>query len=79
MKNTQVNRLLNEYLDKPYGVTSTEALSRFSIGRLASRMWDIKSLGYKVEWVFEKSVNQFGEPISYKRYYIRSGNETRVD
>lgn len=72
MKNTQITRLLNEYLDKPYGVTSTEALSRFGVGRLASRMWDIKALGYKVEKVFEKSVNQFGEPVNYVRYYIKT-------
>ena len=45
----QTDILLANYLDKPYGITSTEAQIKYSIGRLASRMCDIKKLGYIVE------------------------------
>ena len=70
--NTQVNIILANYLDKPKGITSAEAMRLYSIGRLASRINDIKKLGYIVITVQEVGLNQFGQRTRYVRYFIRS-------
>lgn len=46
--------------------------------RLASRMCDIKALGYNVVREMETSKNRSGEPVHYARYRIiteAAGNE----
>ena len=49
-----------------------DALREFGCMRLASRMCDIKKMGYPVKMEMEKSKNRYGEPIHYARYTICS-------
>lgn len=64
---TQCERILRHLND--YGSsTSLEAVNEYGIMRLASRVSDLKSLGYNIEREFESSKNRYGEKVSYCRY-----------
>lgn len=66
---TQKQRIINYIRD--YGsITSFEAYKDLGITQLATRIKELKEEGYefKTEWKNDK--NRYGEPISYKRYYL---------
>lgn len=68
---TQVERIIRHMED--YGsITSLEAMSEYGIMRLASRVSDLKHLGYPVRRVMESAKNRYGEPVSYARYYLEA-------
>ena len=57
---------------KDYGsITSLEAMQEYGIMRLASRINDLKRLGYDINAVMESAKNRYGEPTSYARYYLQ--------
>lgn len=66
---TQCKRIL-QYISETGSITQMDALREFGCMRLASRMCDIKKMGYTVEKKMEKSKNRYGEPISYARYTV---------
>lgn len=66
---TQCEKVLRHMED--YGsITPLEAMSEYGIMRLASRITDLKHLGFPVQRVMESSKNRYGEPTSYARYYL---------
>ena len=71
---TQCKRLL-DYMRGGGKVTSLDALSEFGIARLASRVSDLRKLGYPVmsEWV--EVENRYGEKVRVKRYWMEEGSE----
>ncbi len=69
MKITQRERIIKYIRD--YGsITSFEAYKDLGITQLATRIKELKEEGYefKTEWKTDK--NRYGEPISYKKYYL---------
>lgn len=68
-KLTQCERIL-QYIEDTGSVTQMDALREFGCMRLASRMSDIKKMGYPVKMEMEKSKNRYGEPVHYARYSI---------
>lgn len=67
---TQCERVLRHMED--FGsITSLEAMSEYGIMRLASRITDLKHLGFPVQRVMETSKNRYGEPVCYARYYLK--------
>ena len=67
---TQCEKVIRHMED--YGsITSLEAMSEYGIMRLASRITDLKRLGYPVQRVMENGKNRYGEPTSYARYYLK--------
>ena len=66
---TQCERIL-QYIEENGSITQLDALREFGCMRLASRMCDIKKLGYPVRMEMEKNKNRYGEPIHYARYSI---------
>lgn len=66
---TQCERIL-QYIEENGSITQLDALKEFGCMRLASRMCDIKKLGYPVKRKMETAKNRYGEPISYARYTI---------
>lgn len=68
-KKTQCERIL-QYIEETGSITQLEALEQFGCMRLASRMCDIKRMGYNVTKRMEKKKNRYGDPISYARYTI---------
>ena len=60
---------------KEYGsITALEAVNRYGIIRLASRVWDLKNCGHDIRREMVSGENRYGEKVCYARYYL-GGNE----
>lgn len=70
-KLTQCERIV-QYIEETGSITQLDALREFGCMRLASRISDLKKMGYPVTKKMEKAYNRYGEPISYARYTICS-------
>lgn len=67
---TQV-QIIERHL-KDYGsITTYESFSEYGITRLASRIVDLKKMGYKFdeEWVTRK--NRYGKTVCFKKYKLK--------
>lgn len=53
------------------GLTAAEALNGYGIGRLASRICDLRKAGYPIESVRTKGKNRFGDTVYYDTYRLR--------
>lgn len=68
---TQCERILRHLED--YGsITSLEAMSEYGIMRLASRVNDLRRLGYPIVTETVTGKNRYGEVTSYARYSIKN-------
>lgn len=66
---TQCERVLRHMKD--YGsITSAEAMTEYGIMRLASRISDLKKLGFPIRKEMVSGKNRYGEPTSYAQYSI---------
>lgn len=65
----QRQRLL-AYMQIHGGITQYEALERLSILRLASRISEIKKLGYPVKSKRVTVINKYGEKCRVSRYWL---------
>ena len=69
-KSNQVQRMLRHM--REYGsITSIEAMQEYGIARAASRIHDIKQLGYDVVTTTKTKHNRYGERVHYARYSLR--------
>lgn len=69
---TQRERILRHIND--YGsITGLEAVTEYGIMHLASRISEMREEGLPISSVMETSKNRYGEPVSYKRYSLSSG------
>lgn len=66
-KPTQNQRIL-KYIDEFGSITQLEALRDLGVMRLASRISDLKSLGYPIVSKTEAVKNRYGEACHIKRY-----------
>ena len=69
------NRRILDYISLHGGITTLDAERDLGVQRLASRISDLKNLGYPIsdEWV--KVKNRWGEPCRVKRYWVAKGNQ----
>lgn len=65
---TQCDRIL-AFIHDNGSISDVEAYCKLGIRRLASRIHDLRNLGYPIIGVFETSKNQYGT-IHYKRYSL---------
>ena len=63
MKINQRQRII-DYIKEFGSITSR------GITQLATRIKELKDLGYEFETKWESSKNRFKEPVSFKRYYL---------
>ena len=68
-KATQAEKILN-YIDEFGSITQYEALQDLGVMRLASRISDLKKLGYPIESEVQAVLNRFGETCYIKRYSL---------
>lgn len=74
MKTTQINRILRHF--DIYGeISSYIAMKEYGIMRLASRIHDLKRMGYKIVSEQRTSKNRFGEAVTYKVYRLADGGK----
>jgi hypothetical protein len=66
---TQCEKIL-QYIEEKGSITPLDALREFGCMRLASRMCDLKKMGYVVIKEIETTKNRNGEPVHYARYFI---------
>ncbi len=66
-KPTQNQRIL-DYIDEFGSITQLEAIRDLGCMRLASRISDLRRLGYPIKSEFEPVKNRFGETCHIKRY-----------
>lgn len=66
---TQCERII-QYIDENGSINQMEALREIGCMRLASRMCDIKKMGYPVRRTMEVSKNRYGEPVHFAKYFI---------
>lgn len=69
-KPKQTLRIL-DYIAKLGSITSREAMNDLGIWRLASRISDLKRLGYVIDSEFVTVYNRFNEPCKIKKYFIK--------
>ena len=69
MKTTQKQRIIN-YIREFGSITSLDAYKDLGITQLATRIKELKELGYEFETKWESSKNRYGEKVDFKRYYL---------
>lgn len=68
-KITQCEKIL-QYIEEKGSITTFEAFTVLGCTRLASRICDLKKLGYKFKTDTEKGKNRNGDPVHYTRYTL---------
>lgn len=68
-KATQNDRVF-KYIHDFGSINPLQALRDLGVMRLASRISDLKELGFDVRKRMVKSENRYGEPVHYAEYYI---------
>lgn len=69
LRNKQSGRIIN-YIAMHGSITQIEALNELGVMRLASRMSDLKKLGYPVRKEMVEVSNRFGEKCRIAKYSI---------
>lgn len=69
MKINQRQRIIN-YIREFGSITSKDAYNDLGITQLATRIKELKELGYEFRTEWESNKNRFGEKTDYKRYYL---------
>jgi hypothetical protein len=62
------NEMILRHFERFGSITSLEAINEYGILRLASRVSDLKRLGYPIVSEIETVTNRFGEKVHIKRY-----------
>lgn len=62
------NERILDYMDKHGSITQIEAMNKLGVMRLASRISDLRRLGYPIESRAEAVKNRYGEKCHIKRY-----------
>lgn len=73
MKLTQCERVLR-HLNDNGSITALEAMQEYGIMRLASRISDLKNMGYEIISITETSKNRYGEAVHYSKYMLAERN-----
>ena len=65
----QIERVMM-YLDRYGSITTREAFNDLGIARLASRIHDLKKIGYPIKSETIRAKNRFGENTHYTKYSL---------
>ena len=74
MKVTQCQRIL-DYMDQFGSISTLEAFRDLGVARLASRIHDLKNMGYHIKSETKSSKNRFGEITHFKAYRLAEEKE----
>lgn len=69
-KTKQTDRVL-QYIEEFGSITQLDALRDLGVMRLASRISDLRKMGYPIVSETESVKNRYGEKASIKRYSLR--------
>ena len=74
---TQCERIL-KYIDDYGSITQLDALRDLGCMRLASRISDLKKLGFNIKKSTVAGKNRYGEPIRFAEYSMDKKERTEV-
>lgn len=66
---TQNERILR-HLEDGGTLTQAEAFLEYGVGRLSSRICELRRAGYPIRREFVTRENRYGEPVSFCRYWL---------
>ncbi len=66
---TQHERILR-HLQDGGTLTQAEAFVEYGVGRLSSRICELRAAGYPIKSEYVTGENRYGEPVSYVRYSL---------
>ena len=69
MKTTQCQRIL-DYMEEFGSISTLEAFRDLGVARLASRIHDLKGMGYTFTSEIKTSKNRYGENTYFKVYRL---------
>lgn len=67
---TQNERILR-HLQDGGSLTQAEAFMEYGVGRLSSRICELRRAGYPIKREFITRKNRYGEPVSFCRYWLQ--------
>lgn len=71
---TQNERILRHLMDGGT-LTQAEAFQQYGIGRLSSRICELRAAGYPIEREFVTAKNRYNEDVSFCRYWLGRGSK----
>mgnify|MGYP003133948131 CR=1 FL=1 len=75
MKMNQKEKVIR-HLQMYKSITPLEAFNEYGIMRLAAVIFDLKDMGFGIDSEMQKSLNRFGEKISYSKYTLDEQSKT---
>mgnify|MGYP000048541999 CR=1 FL=1 len=76
---TTQNQRVISYMRDFGSINPLQALSDLGVMRLASRISDIKRMGYGIEKKMAEGRNRYGETVRYAEYRLMSIREVKGD
>lgn len=64
------NEIILEVLRTGEGLTAAEALYRYGIGRLASRICELRKASYPILSIRTQGTNRYGDTVYYDTYKL---------
>ena len=80
MKNldtTSQDKIVLWHMIKHKYITSFQAFELYGITRLSAKIYDLREQGHKIGMVWEESVNRYGHPCRYGRYFIEKTKDKK--
>ena len=74
MKSSQCARII-EYMQVFGSISTLEAFNDLGVARLASRIHDLKGMGYNITSEIKSARNRFGEKTYFKVYRLAEEKE----
>jgi hypothetical protein len=75
MSMSQGEKIIKYLVHHPEGITPMEAFSVLRITKLATRISELKDIGYTFRSEYESHKNAEDETVRYKRYWLIGGAE----
>lgn len=72
--NPTQNEMILDYMDKYGSITQLEAIRDLGVMRLASRVSDLRKMGFPIVGDTVKVKNRWGKPCPIKRYKLGDMN-----
>lgn len=67
--------MILDYLKQHGSITQREATIHLCVGRLPSRIYELRENGFNISGKMETGKNAFGKKCSYKRYFWDGGTQ----
>lgn len=64
-------QLILKHLKRRKYITSYQAFELYGETRLSARIYDLRQMGYEIDGVWEKHINNFGEETKFIRYFLK--------